>query len=145
MKYLRALGLALPAVLALAVLSVANVSTNSTASTARLADWECNTHYNGSTYNYILNCNTIGLGVIHVKDNNYTHGTYDAVLDGYAGTTDVLFGWQSVAGWYLGAGYCSSQYRSDDGGRTWKRQTPDLGPGQHFIGDTDYQVVMYHC
>ncbi|SEG91678.1 hypothetical protein SAMN05216223_12450 [Actinacidiphila yanglinensis] len=95
--------------------------------------------------NFIGNDNSIGLGVMHIKDGVYTQGAYDAVLPAEDNTEDA-FGWANAAGWYLGPGYCSAQLRSDDGGADWYQQTPDLGPGQHFIGSaTDYIVVMYHC
>jgi hypothetical protein len=86
-----------------------------------------------------------GLGVIHVRDGSYTHGTYDAVLPSGA-YTDLYFGWTSTAGWYTGPGYCTYQYRNDDGGSIFTRQLPDLGPGQHFIGsNTRYLVYVYQC
>ncbi|GAA5183544.1 hypothetical protein GCM10023322_23070 [Rugosimonospora acidiphila] len=111
------------------------------------ADTECYVHTAGPNSNYILNCTyEFGLGVMHLKDNAYTHGTYDAALPGEGAATDTYFGWQNAAGWYNGPGYCTSQARSDDGGRTWRWQEPDLGPGQHFIGGaTDYQVFSYKC
>ncbi|MEU4338794.1 hypothetical protein AB0F59_29770 [Micromonospora lupini] len=85
-----------------------------------------------------------GLGVIHVRDGKYTHGTYDAVLP-YNQWSNELFGWGTTAGWYTGAGYCSMQWRSD-GGDQFYRQLPDLGSGQHFIGlETSYVVSIYDC
>jgi hypothetical protein len=87
----------------------------------------------------------VGLGVIHVRDGSYTHGTYDAVLPPNTYTSGY-FGWTSTAGWYTGPGYCTYQYRNDDGGSIFTRQYPDLGPGQHFIGShTSYLVYAYHC
>ncbi|SEF04028.1 hypothetical protein SAMN05216489_09857 [Streptomyces sp. 3213] len=95
--------------------------------------------------NYIGNASGIGLGVMHIKDGVYTQGSYDAVLPANEWTNQA-FGWANAAGWYTGPGYCTEQLRSDDGGVTWTRQLPDLGPGQHFIGSaTDYDVLMYHC
>ena len=85
------------------------------------------------------------LGVIHLKDGSYTHGTYDALLPIGDDTYDY-FGWSTTSGWYTGPGYCTIQFRSDDGGSTWTRQVPDLGPGQHFIGGgTSYLVYPYPC
>jgi hypothetical protein len=93
-----------------------------------------------TTTNYIYNDSDIGLGVIHVRDGSYTHGTYDVVL-----APGTFTPWTSTAGWYTGPGYCTEQYRSDDGA-PWTRQYPDLGPGQHFIGaHTSYIVYAYHC
>jgi hypothetical protein len=86
-----------------------------------------------------------GLGVIHVKDGSYTHGTYDALLPSSDDTFDT-FGWTTTAGWYTGPGRCTAQLRSDDRGATWTQQVPDLGTGQHFIGGlTSYIVVTYDC
>lgn len=97
--------------------------------------------------NYILNgsSSNVGLGVIHVRDGNYTFGNYDEVLQ--VGTdTNLAFGWATTAGWYTGPGYCTQQLRSDDGGHSFTRQSPDLGPGQHFIGsNTIYIVNAYRC
>ncbi|WP_334626429.1 hypothetical protein [Micromonospora sp. CPCC 205539] len=94
--------------------------------------------------NYIYNEWGGGLGVIHVRDGKYTHGTYDAVLPS-GQWSDWYFGWANTAGWYTGANHCTVQYRSDGGG-PWYRQLPDLGPGQHFIGlQTSYAVTVYDC
>ncbi|MFE9191902.1 hypothetical protein ACFYL6_20050 [Micromonospora sp. NPDC007208] len=94
--------------------------------------------------NYIGNAWGGGLGVIHVRDGKYTHGTYDAVLP-FNQWTDEWFGWANAAGWYTGANHCTSQIRSDGGG-PWYQQLPDLGPGQHFIGlSTSYVVSVYDC
>ena len=98
--------------------------------------------------NYIFNksADNIGLGVIHVRDGNYTLGTHDAVLP-WGTFSDWQFGWTTTAGWYTGPGYCTQQWRLDNSGtgpRT--RQLPDLGPGQHFIGaHTVYEVRAYRC
>lgn len=95
--------------------------------------------------NYIGNASDIGIGVMHIQDGVYTQGSYDVILPVNA-WTDQAFGWANAAGWYNGPGMCSEQLRSDDGGSTWYRQTPDLGPGQHFIGlGTDYDVYQYSC
>jgi hypothetical protein len=95
--------------------------------------------------NFITNAWSGGLGVIHVKDGTYTHGTYDALLPPNNNTVDA-FGWSTTAGWYAGPGYCTSQLRSDDRGNTWYWQLPDLGSGQHFIGaNTSYVVFPYRC
>jgi hypothetical protein len=94
--------------------------------------------------NFIGNAWSGNLGVIHVRDGSYTHGTHDAALppDRY---TDRHFGWANTAGWYVGANYCTAQLRSDDGG-PWHQQLPDLGPGQHFIcSSTSYIVAAYRC
>jgi hypothetical protein len=98
------------------------------------------------TTNYIANGTAgVGLGVMHVRDGSYVHGSYDAVLPPGA-YTDGYFGWTTTAGWFTGAGYCTYQYRNDDGGSVFTRQLPDLGAGQHFIGSrTRYLVYAYHC
>ncbi|WP_433309891.1 hypothetical protein ACQP0U_21480 [Micromonospora sp. CA-269861] len=94
--------------------------------------------------NYIGNFWGGGLGVIRVRDGNYTYGTHDAVLPS-GKWTDLDLGWSNAAGWYTGAGHCTVQWRSDGGG-PWYRQLPDLGPGQHFIGQqTSYFVDVYDC
>lgn len=94
--------------------------------------------------NFISNGWTGGLGVIHVKDGAYTHGSYDALLPAHKDTVDA-FEWSTTAGWYTGPGYCTLQLRSDNGG-AWVQQSPDLGSGQHFIGAyTSYIVVPYAC
>ena len=95
--------------------------------------------------NSIRNVGTVGLGVIHVRDGNYVHGQYDSVL-GEGRDSFFSFGWTTTAGWYTGPGYCTRQWRSDHPGEVYRRQLPDLGPGQHFIGSqTSYQVEAYRC
>lgn len=95
--------------------------------------------------NFISNGWNRAIGVIHVKDGSYTHGTYDAALPAGDDTFDT-FGWSTTAGWYTGPGFCTAQLRSNDGGNTWSQQVPDLGSGQHFIGaNTSYIVVPYNC
>jgi hypothetical protein len=95
--------------------------------------------------NFISNAWTGGnLGVIHVKDGSYTHGTYDAPLPPLDDTFDTL-GWSTTAGWYTGPGFCTAQLRSDDGGNTFVQQD-NLGSGQHFIGaNTSYIVRPFKC
>ncbi len=93
--------------------------------------------------NAIANQSSIGIGVIHVRDGNYSHGNYDVVLP-RGQWTDLAFGWASTAGWYTGPGYCTQQWRSDSIIGSYVRQLPDLGPGQHFIGShTSYIVIAY--
>jgi hypothetical protein len=93
--------------------------------------------------NFILNDpqSQVAVGVIHLKDYNYGHGTYDVTIAANISTFDV--GWQETAGWYTGPNYCTQQYRSDFGG-PFHRQEPDLGPGIHYIGpDTSYDIYVY--
>lgn len=156
-SHLRRLALLiLPAVLVLSMSTVASASAGSRSSGAAGARPTAvdaamtatrPTAMAATATNYIRNKTTgvFGLGVIHVRDGSYTHGTYDAVLP--SGTyTDLYFGWTTTAGWYTGPGYCTYQYRNDDGGSVFTRQLPDLGPGQHFIGsNTSYLVYVYHC
>ncbi|MBG0563858.1 hypothetical protein [Actinoplanes aureus] len=79
-------------------------------------------------------------GVIHLRDYNYAKGNYDIALPPGEST---LQWWGTTAGWYTAPGYCTQQYRSDHGG-PFHRQTPDLGPGIHYIGAyTTYAVYMY--
>lgn len=58
--------------------------------------------------------------------------------------THSAFGWTKVGGWYTGPGYCTYQMRSDDKGRSWRYQKPDLGAGRHPIGaTTSYLISAY--
>jgi len=95
--------------------------------------------------NNVYNPSTITIGVIHVEHsvyNTYRLGLYDALLSPNE-TTYGQFGWLTTAGFYTGPGYCTSVWRSDNGG-PWTRQLPDLGPGQHFIGPhTTYFIRPY--
>jgi hypothetical protein len=148
--------LILPAALVLAVPAVASAATGSgspEAAGARPATVDAAaltaalpTAMAATATNYIANGTAgVGLGVIHVRDGSYTHGTHDAVLPPNTYTSGY-FGWTTTAGWYTGPGYCTYQYRNDDGGSIFTRQYPDIGPGQHFIGPhTRYLVYAYHC
>ncbi len=93
------------------------------------------------------NISSIRLGVIRVRRSDYSYrlGNYDELLSS-ANNTYNQFGWRTTAGWYTGPGYCTQQWRSDDGGHTWIHQLPDLGPGQHYIGpNTWYWVEPYQA
>jgi hypothetical protein len=82
---------------------------------------------------------------MHIQDGVCTQGTCDAVLPSDE-WTDQAFGWADATGWCTGPGYRTEQRRSDDGGATWYPQTPDLGPGRHFIGSgADCRVRMCRC
>jgi len=97
--------------------------------------------------NWIQNTtpNATRLGVIHVRDGNYTYGTHDATLPS-GSWSDLEFGWATTAGWYTGPGYCTRQFRSAEPFAMFTRQLPDLGPGQHFIGaHTFYKVEAYRA
>ncbi|BCY09035.1 hypothetical protein [Actinoplanes sp. L3-i22] len=69
--------------------------------------------------------------------------TYDQVLPvGYY--SYQRFGWNTTGGWYTGSGWCTWQLRSDDRGKNWSYQKPDLGPGRHAIGrTTSYIIASY--
>jgi photosystem II stability/assembly factor-like uncharacterized protein len=157
----RLLLLALPVIAALGLAGVANaapakthasnVADSRAAALARAESMVRNTAVRPAAgyTNYIANPGdnlwSGGLGVIHVKDGSYTYGNYDALLPTGTDTYDY-FGWSTTSGWYTGPGYCTIQFRSDDGGSTWTRQVPDLGSGQHFIGGgTSYLVYPYPC
>jgi hypothetical protein len=145
--------LILPAVLVLAMPTVASATAGSrisSAAGARPAPVDAAlaaahpTAVAAATRNFIVNASAIVLGVIHVRDGSYRHGTYDSILPAEK-STDVYLGWPGAAGWYTGPGYCTAQWRSDNGG-PWSRQVPDLGSGQHFIGaHTSYIVKAYPC
>lgn len=57
----------------------------------------------------------IGLGVIHLADDNYGKGTYDVVLPGYEDTYHD-FGWAEAAGGYIGSGYKAHIYSQASSG-----------------------------
>jgi hypothetical protein len=120
------------AVLAIAVPAAANASTS------------VRPHSVGST-NYVDNQTPgIDLGVLHTTEGPHMFGNYDALLPP-AESTDLYLGWTTTAGWYIGPGYCTEQWRSEDE-VNFVRQLPDLGSGQHFIGThTSYLVTAYHC
>jgi hypothetical protein len=144
-RILRLVLLTLLVVFAVAAPAVASASANSqdTAVAAARSARASTPHLAAST-NYIFNNSTIGIGVIHLHDGSYTHGTYDVILQP-GGSSDLDFGWATTAGWYTGPGYCTEQWRSSDE-VNFVRQTPDLGSGQHFIGaSTSYIVLAYHC
>lgn len=94
--------------------------------------------------NYIMNSSTISnlrLGIIHVKDGNYTHGTYDTLLNRLHRSNEY---WSNTAGYYIGPGYCAQEWRLDNTGTfDYLRDVP---AGQHFISTTQtYAIVAYRC
>ncbi|WP_229068662.1 hypothetical protein [Actinoplanes sp. DH11] len=96
--------------------------------------------------NYVYNGWHGAIGVIRKKraDGQYQEGWYDRKLPAYR-FSDTYFAWGTTGGWFTGQGYCTVQYRSDNGGLSY-RQSPDLGAGQHFIGaTTTYFVYPYAC
>jgi hypothetical protein len=149
----RRLAVLIPAVLVLSIPAVASASAGSQISTAvgaRAATVDAAlaaarpAAVAATTRNFIWNVSDIGIGVIHVRDGSYQHGTYDSILPSGA-FTDQYLGWPGTGGWYTGPGYCTQQWRAEDG-VNFSPQLPDLGPGQHFIGaHTSYIVNAYHC
>ncbi len=88
------------------------------------------------------NSPTIGLGVIHVRDGNYTNGTYDTVLRPGQRTSDF---WATVAGYYIGTGYCAMVWIEDFDPGTIDYPTY-VGAGQHFIPlSRSVWVKAYRC
>lgn len=95
----------------------------------------------GDNSNLISNGGSISLGVIRPGS---TTKTYDALLPADGDSCHAPLNWHNVGGWYVGTGYCTVQLRSDDGGVSYRRQLPDLGPGQHRISTaTSYIVRPY--
>ncbi len=96
--------------------------------------------------NSVGNSSIIAVGVIGQKDGVYkVPGKYDERLQPQM-WSHSQFGWNTTGGWYTGPGYCTAQMRSDDHGKTWRDQLPDLGPGVHLIGpNTSYALYAYPC
>jgi hypothetical protein len=146
----RRLALLSPAVLVLSIPTVASASAGSRISKATGARPAAAalaaprpTAVAARTRNFIWNIGKVGLGVIHVRDGHYKHGTYDTILPP-GRFTDQYLGWGGTAGWYTGRGYCTIQDRSEGG--PWLDHWTGLGAGQHFIGaHTSYMVNPYRC
>ncbi|MCO1593718.1 hypothetical protein M8C17_00870 [Micromonospora sp. RHAY321] len=91
--------------------------------------------------NYILNASNIGVGVIHVRDGNYTRGNYDTVLAAGHRTSEF---WANAAGYYIGPGYCGYEWILTGG--SWLLTDDSVDPGQHFISTTQtIRVVAERC
>ncbi|MFI6235492.1 hypothetical protein ACIBD9_18195 [Micromonospora sp. NPDC050784] len=91
--------------------------------------------------NYILNSSKIGVGVIHVRDGNYTRGNYDTVLAAGHRTSEF---WANAAGYYIGPGYCGYEWTLTGG--SWLLTDDSLDPGQHYIPTTEtIQVAAARC
>ncbi|MCG5468901.1 hypothetical protein LADH09A_002801 [Micromonospora sp. LAH09] len=81
------------------------------------------------------------LGIIHVRDGNYTRGTYDTLLDHLHRSNEY---WDNTAGYYIGPGYCAEEWRLDNTGIF--DYLRDVGAGQHFISTTQtYAIIAYRC
>ena len=57
----------------------------------------------------ITNNSNLGLGVIHLADDSYAHGTYDVALPAHQDTYHA-FHWAGAAGVYVGRGYKAHVY-----------------------------------
>lgn len=77
-----------------------------------------------------------GIGMIHNNDGIYTHGTYDALLQPGACTKNVFPTWTSVAGFWIGDGYCV--FVSYDTGPVDK----DFGPHTFWFPTPDTHVYF---
>lgn len=76
----------------------------------------------------------------------YQPGVSNYSLLSFGQRTDTSAGlsWNTAAGWFVGSGWCTVQFRKDSGSPDIVRQLPDLGPGSHFIGkDTSYFIYPY--
>lgn len=126
--------LAVPVVTTLGLSSGANAAPAKTDAPIPTVNTVCS-----NPTNEIFNISSIGLGVFPVGS---TTQNYTNVLP--AGGVTCQLGYTTAGGWYNGPGYCSEQWRWDNGGPGWVRQSPDLGQGQHRIGSTtSYQVKAY--
>ncbi|MEU6852515.1 hypothetical protein ABZ901_21655 [Actinacidiphila alni] len=95
--------------------------------------------------NLILDGSSIGIGVIHLHDGVYTHGTYDVVLPAGADTM-TAFGWANTAGWFMGDHYCAHVERSTDQGENWTHLPDNYDYGLHVIeSNADYIITQYRC
>ncbi|MCG5435373.1 hypothetical protein [Micromonospora foliorum] len=82
--------------------------------------------------NDILNGSKIGVGVIHVRDGNYTRGNYDTVLAAGHRTSEF---WANAAATTSVPATAVTNGPSPAG--SWLLTDDSLDPGQHYIPTTE--------
>jgi hypothetical protein len=88
--------------------------------------------------NYIENTGTIGLGVIHIFDGDYTRGNYDVILQP-GDRSDQAFPWSQTQGYYIGPGYCVRIWAKYPGDVRWARNPDKCSTGRPIPIVTDHQ------